>query len=59
METKLCSGGHHHDQSHNFLTNYRAYRFVFFGFLIGSPVWGTVADRFGHEKVYDTIEGAG
>ena len=24
---------------------------VFFGFLIGNPVWGVLADKFGREKV--------
>ena len=24
---------------------------VFFGFLIGNPVWGTMADKFGRKKV--------
>ncbi|XP_065920567.1 putative transporter svop-1 [Dysidea avara] len=29
---------------------------VFFGFLVGSPIWGTVADRFGRKKALLTIQ---
>ena len=56
MEPKLCPGGQHH---HGDYSDHMMYSFhynlilqvVFFGFLVGGPVWGIAADKFGRKKV--------